>query len=146
MKLLIIAFITIAPHVLFAQDIEYIYDNAGNRVLRQVYFMRSNSNGDNQFKNNDTTSEALIDSTGTYSFTLFPNPTKNVLHIQVCEAFLELADKQVFVYDLAGKELDRKAVSDRITELDFSDRAPGYYIVRMLSGEKNVKEWKVIKE
>jgi len=132
--------------VSLAQQIEYIYENAGNRVLRQIYVMRSNPYGDNQLKNGEMADQQFSDTTGTYDFKLYPNPTRDVLNIESCESFLELPGKSISVYELTGKLLVQKQVEDRSTKIDLSNAVTGQYIVRMTSDNKKIREWKVIKE
>ena len=129
-----------------AQQIEYIYDNAGNRVLRQIYVMKSSSNDDSQLKNENILAQSLSDTTGKYDFKLYPNPTRDFLQIETCELFLELPSKSVLVYDLTGKLLINQQIDERTTQLDFSNFITGNYIVRMLSDGKQIREWKVVRE
>lgn len=141
--LLIVIFFVLGSSIINAQEIEYAYDNAGNRVLRQIYVMRKKS--DNE-KSSLPEISAFEDTLGTYDFTLYPNPTRDVLHISAEEDFLAMKNKKVFVYDLTGKLLIEQEVNDRITKLDFSDFVTGQYIVKMIADKKQIKEWKVIRE
>ncbi|WP_294674409.1 T9SS type A sorting domain-containing protein [uncultured Fluviicola sp.] len=126
-----------------AQAIEYGYDNAGNRVLRQVYVMRPASS---QKSAAPEASDALEDKAGEFEFVLFPNPTKDVLNISVNDLFLEEENKEVTVLDLNGKVLAKQKVEGRVTNLDFSSYTPGPYIVRMTTKGKQVREWKIVRE
>lgn len=127
----------------FAQDMEYQYDDAGNRIKRLIYVMRPAKKAAD---GTETASVPLEDKAGEFEFTLFPNPTKDVLNISVNELFLEEKNKEVIVTDLNGKLLAKQVVRDRVTNLDFSSYTPGSYIVRMMSEGQKVREWKIIRE
>lgn len=129
----------------FAQEIEYLYDNAGNRVLRQIYVLRSSPAGNEEAVENLAPLQ-LEDRVGEFEFTLFPNPTRDVLNISVNDLFLAEKNKEVSVTDLNGKLLVKQKVQDRVTNLDFSTYTPGSYIVRISSEGQKVREWKIIRE
>lgn len=139
-KCLVFCIFTFVGHA--QSTVEFYYDNAGNRILRQVYVMKSNSNENNY----DSESDTLSDTTGIHEFVLFPNPTRDVLQISASNSFLDLSNKMVRVYDLTGKELINESVVGQVTILDFSKFITGVYIVRMLADGQQVREWKVIRE
>lgn len=142
-KILLIATYCMVYCLANAQAIEYGYDNAGNRILRQVYVMRPASS---QKSAATDPSVPLEDKAGEFEFTLFPNPTKDVLNISVNDLFLEEESKEVTVLDLNGKMLAKQKMQDRVTNLDFSSYTPGSYIVRVTTKGKQVREWKIIRE
>lgn len=127
----------------FSQEIEYIYDNAGNRVLRQIYVMRPATAQKSAVAE---TPAPLEDKSGAFEFVLFPNPARDVLNISVNELFLEEENKEVTLWDMSGKILAKQPVQDRVTQLDFSSYTPGSYVVRMTVKGKQIREWKIIRE
>lgn len=129
----------------FAQDMEYRYDEAGNRIQRLIYVWRPAKKAADGTET-AAASAPLEDKAGEFEFTLFPNPTTDVLNISVNELFLEEKNKEVIVSDMNGKVLMKQVVRDRVTNLDFSAYTPGSYLVRMLSEGQQVREWKIIRE
>lgn len=77
------------------------------------------------------------------SIRIWPNPVKSVCKVR-CDDVSDMTDIQVF--DISGKLLfTQKATGNEIV-LDFSGRAPGLYLLRILSNERIISTTKVVKE
>lgn len=92
----------------------------------------TNSYGNNRFKlifRNNSNSVESIKSSG---FTLFPNPTSNLLNINISEK-QESGKYEIELYDINGKKLNRTNLmfTKNNSTLDVSDLELGIYFVKM---------------
>ncbi len=78
------------------------------------------------------------------SFSLYPNPTKGQLNIQVTNMPSD-AHGEITLYDLNGRLLIKQNSLRENYLLDISTQPIGVYVLRIEACDM-VKEWKVIKE
>ncbi|KFC19553.1 T9SS type A sorting domain-containing protein [Chryseobacterium sp. FH1] len=74
---------------------------------------------------------------------IYPNPTTDILNLKI-----DFTDHQKYsyeLYDLAGKILNKKAVSGKVTELSISNYPSGTYLLKVSKNNKPVKIFKVLK-
>ena len=80
---------------IFGQQVEYVYDAAGNRKQRKVIAMKSNSQGETMTKSavsdpdaganansNLAAVEKYEDMLGERKVTIYPNPTRGMIRIE----------------------------------------------------------------
>ena len=143
--LLLITYIQTFSQI-FSQ-IEYIYDEAGNRHIRKLIDMSDKTLG-----RNDSTSESdttIIEERNelTYNFSadskisVFPNPVKQTLNIQT----ENINTIDISVIDFSGKTLMNKKNSDSWNLLDLSMLPPGSYILSIIADGKKT-DWKILKD
>jgi hypothetical protein len=82
---------------------------------------------------------STIDFNKDFNVTIFPNPTRNILNIKS-----EQTIKTISVYDLMGKKVHINQVSD--ATVDVSNLAKGFYILKIVSENNDIKIVKFIKE
>ena len=129
----------VCPYGLLCQNIKYSYDNAGNRVKREIVLPQRNM-PDGHVRAKDPVSEKL----GNKNIRIYPNPTSGVLKIEV--AGFEDSDKgNLSIFNLSGQQLLNSDIISTFTELDISSSQKGVYILLInLNGESTT--WKIIKE
>ncbi|MDT8413479.1 MAG: T9SS type A sorting domain-containing protein [Vicingaceae bacterium] len=139
MKTLLILLFTITAFSLFAQKVEYVYDDAGNRVQRKLCLACRIANP------NVAVTDTVEQTTAKLNAELLPNPTKGNLAIQITQENIEEEVFHLFVYDVYGRELINKTYYTTSFNDNISNYAPGIYYVRLVSGNK-IKNWNIIKE
>jgi hypothetical protein len=72
---------------------------------------------------------------------VYPNPVTNICHVR----YAAQESAEVRVYDLAGKLLTSKPISDEETAIDFSGFTSGIYFLRVLESGRTVSTEKVVK-
>ena len=80
------------------------------------------------------------DSFNTTSFTVYPNPVKDILHINYNDAITKIQ-----VVNMLGQEIITKSVNNTQNEIDMSGLVQGTYLVKITSNDR-VKTIKVIKQ
>jgi len=120
-------------------EVEYVYDDAGNRAQRVVVTMSIT------YDPGITEQTSVIKENG-YEFSVYPNITEGDLHVSAEQDFMALADKKLYVFDLTGKLLQEKPFYNATESLDMSSYKTGAYIVKAISGDETIAEWKVLKK
>jgi Leucine-rich repeat (LRR) protein len=107
---------------------------------RAGIFFDYNAPIDTGFEN--TTFQALSNSgfTKDNSISIYPNPTKNAINIK-CDTTI----KSIELFDVQGRILVTKMISENSEVLDISDKANGIYFLKITS-ENGSKVEKLIKE
>ena len=125
--------------ILFAQDIEYGYDAAGNRISRKEIQLGESG---------PQAQTPVQDKVGNIDVTIYPNPTQNTLTVNMDVSELDEKDQQaqakMYLFDLTGKQILTRTVSTSSTQMDLSNQPPGGYILRIQKG-KTFSEWKINK-
>ena len=124
--------------ILFAQDIEYGYDAAGNRISRKEI----------QMGGAGPQAPPIEDKVGNMDVSIYPNPTQSTLTVNMDVSELDEKDQQaqakMYLFDLTGKQILTRTVSTSSTQMDLSNQPPGGYILRIQKG-KTFSEWKINK-
>jgi hypothetical protein len=141
MKRIIPLFITICiSSLLSAQTtFNYTYDDAGNRVLRQVVELRS-------MQSNSNDSIALQESTtlGEMQISIMPNPTAGLLQINISNLPAN-AEGGITLWDLQSKEILKQTGIFANNPINLSQQPKGTYLMQIRVGKQR-SEWKVVKE
>ncbi len=130
----------------------YAYDGAGNRVSRSILLneatgLKSASIFDtttNKFSNDFNPEKKFTDELAESQITIYPNPTRGEMVVQVTNIKNEEAFKFV-VYDMTGKIVLQKQNTKEFTNIDLSNVPAGNYILKMFIGGSST-EWKIIKQ
>ena len=126
------------PYAASAQSVKYSYDNAGNRIKREIVMKTKSS-----YEETSTTecfSEMLLEK----NIRIYPNPMKGRLKVEI--AGYESADRCILrIFNASGQQILSTHVSSSWTELDISSRANGIYILYISLNNKETT-WKIIKK
>ncbi|GHT76876.1 hypothetical protein AGMMS50262_19970 [Bacteroidia bacterium] len=124
---------------LVAQNVTYVYDNAGNRTSRTV---RLSSPAHSPERQPEET--ALEDFVAEHSVKIYPNPTKGMLAVEISN-FDSDVRADFLLTDMSGKVIDRLPAVSGYETLNLSRQPAGLYVLRItINGEATV--WKIIKE
>lgn len=138
MKLIIYAILLNTSFLAYSQNGRgYFYDNAGNRIQRKTVVFSG------MMINNDK--PKLEDAVGQYAFTLYPNTTEGNVTISAEESFMELEQKMIYVYDLAGKLILQKEYCTLEEKIDLTSAVNGTYLVKVIASGGYRAEWNVVK-
>lgn len=74
----------------------------------------------------------------------YPNPTTDYLILDINES--EYKNMCVQLYDMNGKLLQSQNLTESKTQINMRNYPPASYFVRVISENKSVKEFKVIKQ
>lgn len=126
---------------LFAQTykVVYEYDDAGNRVSRVVISL------DSRAKSVDDTISPLEQELNQCKISVFPNPTKGFLHLEISAGEVNCC-YDFTLYSSSGQQmLNKKQIGNGNVSLDLSAFNAGIYIL-ILKYEEEVVQYKIIKQ
>ena len=125
--------------------VQYLYDNAGNRIQRNIIVLLGKAPSILQQE-----SEAVaVPSTETIAgitFKIYPNPTEGLVIIQSDENFSLLENKTVVVYDMNGKIVLEKQFNNLEERIDLSKEDPGTYFLKISASNGYKAEWNIVKK
>lgn len=153
LKSFLLSFLLFFTEIILAQNslpIEYIYDAAGNRTIRQVVTIRSSSDSTVKQAKKGTTD---YNETNTPYFTahvqslllhVYPNPTRGLV---VCEVqdIPDNTDYTMRLLDSRGRRLIEQSGQGSRIEIDLSGKPSGFYILELTIGEEH-SSMKIIKQ
>ncbi len=132
------------------EAIEFQYDLAGNRIMRQVIILEKKSMMDDDAEltgdpsksyNNQVNYGEVI---GQIKVSIFPNPNGGQFRVEIHNAENEINGK-LYLHTLDGNLIYQEDHLGINTEIDISTRQNGAYILSVIiNGEK--KTWKIIKQ
>jgi hypothetical protein len=79
-----------------------------------------------------------------YTITAFPNPAKE--HVKIKCDSQKNENLSYELYDNSGKLLQKKQFDGSETEISFSNLKPSDYYIKIDSGQKEVKVFKIVKQ
>ncbi len=133
-NLLSIGFFIFIMHTLSAQtNIQFFYDNAGNRIQRgltvvvQVVSNAEEVNWDNMRIN------------------VFPNPVEDILYIE-CHSSEKEERLSAVLYDSSGRQVISNNLQGAVTAMDITSLPAGIYWLALVNGRKPVKQFQVVKK
>lgn len=137
---IIFAFFIVSSTSIFSQPgpIEYHYDRSGNRVEKNVVLLRMKSDGS---EGTNTKSHKEL---GDYLISVFPNPTKGAIEIEV-ENFDPQFDASLSIFSQSGKLILTKEELNPSNLFDLTDNSAGVYFLTIHSKEES-NTWKIIKQ
>ena len=110
-----------------AGSIKYTYTNANGCVNSRTMSGNGFTCASRGVNINTASAESEIT-----SFTMFPNPAKNAININVDKV---AGDGQIIVTDLYGKRVKTLALSMGSNKIDISNLSKGFYLVSVLTNE-----------
>jgi hypothetical protein len=124
-------------------SVRFSYDMAGNRLTRTVHLPPNNiKKHTGNTETND--SIAVQSSLGDYVITVFPNPTKGALTIEVKGGNMdEKVNTLIFLSN--GRQLQSIQAKVGIIPVDMTKYTSGWYILRICIGSETA-DFKVIKQ
>lgn len=122
-----------------AERLVYDYDASGNRISSERVISYSRGAG-----SKSTKSRKYLDSLSTARITIYPNPTKGDLRIDITGVD-DFEKSGLTVRSLNGTELDKLSPLDVTNEMDLTGYANGVYLFDIyIKGESTT--WKIIKK
>ena len=79
-----------------------------------------------------------------YTITAFPNPASDFVKLSVSDN--KVKDLRYALYDMNGKVISFKQLENAEMLIPFSDVSPASYILKVFSGQQEVKSFKIIKQ
>jgi hypothetical protein len=126
------------------QPNNFVFNNNGQAIMLIWAVASSNSFALSYHgSNRGATMSSFTLSQNTFaneSFSMFPNPAENVLTVNLPE---NISQAQLTIYDLLGKRIQQKTISETNNIIDVSAIAKGTYLV-MISSEGFVETQKLI--
>ncbi len=123
-----------------AQIISFEYDDAGNRILRDVIYLQPQTLTDTTNANYATEHLSILDNT---KITISPNPSPGRFKV-LLEGF-DLETPKLFLHSINGNMIYKNQDAGALTEIDISKRPNGTYILTLIIGDEK-KVWKIIKQ
>ena len=119
---------------------EYTYDNSGNRLTRQIIYLKSAQTNDKSEKVEKT---ATVLGNNTF-VSIYPNPTSGMLKLNIGEHFRDQSGSYVLM-NSTGTIIESKHNLNVLETIDLSALPQGIYILR-LTVDDETAEWKIVKE
>ena len=123
-----------------AQKVCITYDKAGNRTNRTICLKSKEATSDSV----SIAKIPITENMGEMVITLYPNPTKGQLKIQITNKTCE-TEGVLELYDLSGRLVNVQMTVGDSFILDISRGPRGIYGMRIRICDK-VSEWRIIKE
>jgi len=150
MRILLFTLLSFAAISTNAQTLfTYEYDSNGNRISRDVIYLKAGS-GDNgnpakpDEPGENFSEENRIDAVlGDYTMSLYPNPTLSDVNLEISDPELKVYDLRV--YDTQGNILTQMESVSPKTILHFDTFAPGNYFI-WLNTSEGIRRYQVIKQ
>lgn len=136
-KLIFILFLFVTGSI-YAQSIEYVYDEAGNRTQRKLLVLDPNETGRYMQPKDSVAAQLTPDS----KLTVYPNPVKEQLTLKVDGVFNSY---QIILTDLSGRVMLSNTINESVKQLDFTNYPKGTYFLRT-GANSQFTEWKIIKQ
>jgi len=128
---------------LHSQAIKYTYDASGNRETREkvVTLIKSSEFQDDK----DEEDQRFDDLVGDYNITIYPNPTKGFLQVDINGGKIPQNANICLYNSLGGIVRQINGISNSNT-VDISIQPSGVYIMHISIDIENISTWKIIKE
>jgi len=130
----------------FSQGFSFTYDDAGNRIIRDVVELKKTNPVDTSQTNSlvqDSVQKSIV-KFGNTTVSVFPNPTPGVAQIEVGGELPESVST-IQVFDLTGKSILSTTFNESSANIDLSAYPNGKYILKIICNNKS-KEWILIKQ
>lgn len=128
--------------VLSAQTVHFVYDNAGNRTARYIDMSYDRDGG--VVNEEDESRREINDSLASNHIHIYPNPTDGHLSVRI-DSLKKDQSAYALLIDTYGKNIVYQYADKNDVTIDFSDRDPGIYILRIEIDNLST-EWKIIKK
>lgn len=141
---LLVLEILISGATVFAQtdsitEINFSYDDAGNRVAREIVYYEGG------LKSAEVTlDEEIEEIEEEKGLNVFPNPVNHSLYVTLNKEAVDEENRMIIVFDNLGRQVIQTTAYQEINQIDVSSLANGTYILKLIYGRKQ-KEWIIIK-
>jgi len=147
--ILLMGMTSVYEQTAIGQTIIYTYDAAGNRISRIILLTVQSMQKSAKTDTTDLLQEKQIsqpseDKIGDAKVTIYPNPTKGLLLIEMQDITVDIPTVGK-LYSLSGTLLLNQPLKTFPATLDLSGYANGIYILVIESGSQSGK-WRIIKE
>jgi hypothetical protein len=120
----------------------YGYDNAGNRVIRQLLVITGMATNDDP-----PITENMQTRSGDIAVSLYPNPTSAQVEVDVDYQEVPEQALTMSLHDFNGRQLESKVVHSVHHQIDMRPYAQGIYYLKITSKDGLiVKEVKILKQ
>jgi len=138
--LLLLALLTLNSAFSQTTKAVFSYDNAGNRIKRQIIIQEIEPiEGPQPLLNSQQYNAS--------SFNVYPNTTQGIITITSNDKeFLAIENKIVAVYDYSGKLLIEQNYDNENQTVDLSNLSKGVYLVKISASGELKGEWNVVRE
>lgn len=123
------------PCLSSGQNVSYAYDEAGNRVKREIVLQTRAA----EKSTNESYSEMLNDR----DIRIYPNPTEGQLTVEITGDGACRFD----IYNISGQQVLTTNSGPGRVVLDISSQPKGFYILRITTGNGgDPSTWKIVKK
>ena len=125
-----------APLSLADTSVVYTYDQAGNRITREVVYLKSVK---------AVGSEPVVhqDQLGDTKITISPNPNGGKFTLKVTGIAGKI-NMKIYLYSISGALIYENQNPEMSTEIDISNRPNGMYVLSLIIENKR-KTWSIIR-
>jgi hypothetical protein len=125
-----------------AQSVEFVYDEAGNRISRTIVLATPNLRSG--ATDTDATSPLEEQPAAGLQLVIYPNPTAGLLQVELSGMATD-ETAQLALFDLQGENLLQTTVTSQIVPVDMSKYPAGVYLLRLtLRGRPT--DYKIVKQ
>ena len=126
---------------LMSQVISFEYDQSGNRILREVIYLKTidTENGDTSFYKSHQAE--YLDN---FIITISPNPNGGKFTVEVDNLNLKY-HFEIYIHTLVGALIYENNNASNFNKIDISKYKNGTYILTLIL-DKERKNWKIIKQ
>lgn len=136
--ILILPLLLIMLSVYGQTEIEYFYDNAGNRISKEIVLSQNSPQSRNSEKS--SYSDKLLE----YTIKIYPNPTKGNLQIDILGVNND-TEGDIGLYNVKGRQIGKVKVNGGKIYFDLTAQPAGIYILIIRIEDKSTS-WKIVKE
>lgn len=79
-----------------------------------------------------------------FNLHIFPNPTRSSINIEIISE--NFTGASFYLMDINGKLVFEKETTNRLTEIDIKSLAPATYFLKVITENKDVLTYKIVKE
>lgn len=142
LKLLFVFITVLLSLVAMAQIVEFEYDDAGNRIMRDVIYFKSTIADSSDHKQTEEFQVIL----GETQVTISPNPNGGTFTVKIENNLQSSVDSpHLFLYTINGVLIYENNNAGILNEIDISEHKNGTYILSLIIGPER-KTWKIIKQ
>ncbi len=138
MKKLILLPIILFSFSLSAETVTYGYDEAGNRITREIVVEKMSMPPLGEISAD--VSEQKDDD----RISVYPNPTYGEVNVEM-NGYDNADSCMLYLFDMSGREILQMEMQSAITNFDISDCADGIFILRVILDGRSYA-WKIIKK
>jgi hypothetical protein len=129
----------------FSQSVSYLYDDYGNRKSQTInLFKTSEAEYDSVKYDCANEKQEYIEHFADLKISLYPNPTQDIVHILINGVMAD-ENPDYYLFNMQGKLIFSKQITNNSEELDFSSYPAGYYLLK-LKYKESVSEFKIVKQ